>query len=299
MTKLSRKNIRNKKGGECEYYTTQFNKVKSVLGPNGLESKIVDELHNSLSGVNTYLENFLLAKITKLKEIFNSNTSRKSDILEIIKQLEGKLKEVEQKNTACYDDLIVDPRGDDFATKIADDKIIEIYGENPEDYNKATVNKLYNLLNDNPVAGPKHQGIGQPPSVPTSELPLDSDETKILDGVISDVDQESDESSSNILPWKKINSEQMFKSFDGKREMNFVKVRSHIKNYLRDSKNKKSDPKRHVEVTGILDALVKATTPDEVQTIINDNELELVGDNKAGGKSKRINKTRKYRSRRQ
>ena len=55
MTKLSRKNIRNKKGGECEYYTNQFNKVKSVLGPNGLESKIVDELHNSLSGVNTYL----------------------------------------------------------------------------------------------------------------------------------------------------------------------------------------------------------------------------------------------------
>ena len=55
MTKLSRKNIRNKKGGDCGYYDIQFNKVKSMLGPDGLESKIVDELHNSLTNVNKYL----------------------------------------------------------------------------------------------------------------------------------------------------------------------------------------------------------------------------------------------------
>lgn len=282
MNKFSRKNIKNKKGGDCTYTRLQMNKAKSVLGPNGLESQVRKELVNSLSGIHKYLEGDLRNNIKHLQEIFNSNTVRKGDILKIINELDLQLKEVEQRNQSCYDELIIDPRGDDFGKKTSEASILEQYGENPDEYAKAQVNYIEHLLDDHPIVGIVR---------PTNDEDVE-DENADAEEPEAAVNE-----SSNAPEWQKKDSTTMLKSYDKRFEMNYFKLMSDVNNFLR--RNKASLAPRQKEIAKILPDIEKAESPEEVQTIINDNNLTLMKANMGGGKSKRINKTRKYMSRRQ
>jgi hypothetical protein len=284
MRKFSKKN--NKKiGGDCSLIKSQFSKVNSLLGPEGAENKVINELTKTLEGANNYIENFLQVKIKKLREIFNSNTDRKTQIKEMITQLENKLKEVEQENTNCYDILKVDPKGEEFAIKIADAKMKELYGENIDEYNKAQIDYLYDLIKDNPV-------VGDTPSDASSLV--DSEENIDLNQDIGELEEEQNE-SSNAPEWQKKQSEIMLKSHDKRFEMNYFNLMSDVKNFLRRTKG--SEPRKKLIRETVLPALQNAQSIEEVQQIINDNQLTLMKANMGGGKSKRINTLRKYRSR--
>lgn len=283
MNKFSKKKNTIKKGGNsCEYTGSQFNKVKNVLGPNGLESKISNELHKSLSGINEYLENFLQVKIKHLQEIFNSNRGRKSDIEVIIKELEQKLKEVEESNKSCYDELIVDPSGNEFGMKTAEAKMIELFGENPDEYNKAQVSYIEHLLDDHPIVG-------------INMKQDDEDENADAQEPEAEVSE-----SSNIPDWKKRDSQEKFHPYDntGLKVHNYFQLIKNMKYYIRNPK-KTSNADRIKLFEKILPDIEKAETFEEVQEIINANKMRTDTVNMGGGKSKRINKTRKYRSRRQ
>lgn len=281
MNKFSKKKNTIKKGGDCDYTRSQFTKVKSVLGPDGLESKISNELHKSLTGINDYLENFLQKKIRHLQQIFNSNTDRKGEILNIIKQLEEKLIDVEQKNKSCYDELIVDPRGDEFGTKTSDAKMIELFGENPDEYSAAQANYIDHLLDDHPIVGINKK--------------QDDEEPAIVD---DDAEQEAEVSESADIPdWKKRNSTKKFHPYDNEilSVHNYDQFIKNIKSFIKRSKK----PERVELFKTLLPDIEKAESFEEVQKIINDNKMRTDTVNMGGGKSKRINKTRKYRSRRQ
>lgn len=282
MRKFSKKN--NKKiGGDCSLIKSQFSKVTSLLGPDGAESKVINELTKTLEGANNYIENFLLVKIQKLREIFNSNTNRKTQIKEMITQLEDKLKEVEQQNTNCYDKLKVDPKGEEFGIKTSDEKMKELYGENIDEYNNAQIDYLYNLLNDNPVVGIQKE------SDPADLSPTTADDEEIQ------VEDETDQLSQSAPEWKKRNSETKLKSYDKSFEMNYFDLIADVRNFVR-----RRDPslKSRIQLIKgtVLPALQNAESIEEVQQIINDNQLTLMKANMGGRKSKRINRLRKYRS---
>lgn len=282
MRKFSKKN--NKKiGGDCSLIKSQFSKVTSLLGPDGAENKVINELTKTLEGANNYIENFLLVKIQKLREIFNSNTNRKTQIKEMITQLEDKLKEVEQQNTNCYDKLKVDPKGEEFGIKTSDEKMKELYGENIDEYNNAQIDYLYNLLNDNPVVGIQKE------SNPADLSPTTADDEEIQ------VEDETDQLSQSAPEWKKRNSETKLKSYDKSFEMNYFDLIADVRNFVR-----RKDPSLRSRIELIKDtvlpALQNAESIEEVQQIINDNQLTLMKANMGGRKSKRINRLRKYRS---
>ena len=295
MNKFSRKNIKNKKGGDCSYTRLQMNKAKSVLGPNGLESQVRKELVNSLSGIHKFLEGDLRKNIQHLQQIFNSNTVRKGDILNIINELDQQLKEVEQRNQSCYDELIIDPRGNDFGTKTSEASILEQYGENPDEYAKAQVNYIEHLLDDHPIVG-----IIRPTNDEEANIAVD----KILE------EEEEEKDQSTIPAWQKIDKKKdaankIFTFKGDNQKYNFVEIKSNLGNYLRKSKSSSDEP-RHKELRDLHNKLVQEHSSFEESSfqtdIIDKFELhnELANKTRRGGrKSRRTNKTRKYRSRRQ
>jgi len=281
MRKFSKKN--NKKiGGDCNLIKTQFNKVNNLLGPDGAENKVINELTKTLEGANNYIENFLLIKIQKLREIFTSNTDRKTQIKEMITQLEDKLKEVEQQNSTCYDKLKVDPKGEEFGIKTSDEKMKELYGENIDEYNQAQIDYIYNLINDNPVVGINKEMTSSDVSETTSDEDTEG--------------QDKTEQESQSGPeWKKRNSESKLKSYDKSYEMNYFNLVADVKNFLR-RKDASLKPRQQLIRDTVLPALQNAQSVEEVQQIINDNQLTLMKANMGGRKSKRINRIKKYRS---
>lgn len=305
MNKFSKKKNTIKKGGDCDYTRSQFTKVKSVLGPDGLEGKISNELHKSLTGINDYLENFLQKKIRHLQQIFNSNTDRKGEILNIIKQLEEKLIDVEQKNKSCYDELIVDPRGDEFGTKTSDAKMIELFGENPDEYSAAQANYIDHLLDDHPIVGINPSGV--PPPAPSSVPDVDSAENMALEEILQEEEQ------STIPAWQKIDKKKdavnkIFKLEGDNQKYNFIEIRSKLGDYLKTLVKKtknEEEQKTYDELRNLHTKLVQDYSSFEESSfqtdIIDTFKLHVLANKttRGGRKSKRTNKTRKYRSRRQ
>jgi hypothetical protein len=299
MRKISKKNNRSKMGGECnqevkQSYDYHLKKIGDILDDGGVEKKITDQLYNSLSGVSNYLQKFLLVKIHELTKLFNDNTDRKRDILKIIKQMEEVILEVDKTNTICYEDILKDdPRGNQFGKDESDKAMVGIYGDDVETYYNKQIEYIKTLLDNHPKVG----------------LVRQKKEDDVEDEVETVVDEEKP--SANEPDFKKPKSDVKFQSFEGPVETNYNNIIKNINNYLKNppyrTKEDETDPgdwERQQEKIEkykniVLPELAKAQTEDDVNKIITKYEVSF-GSNKArGGKSKRINKTRKYRSRRQ
>jgi hypothetical protein len=305
MRKISKKNNRSKMGGECnqevkQSYDYHLKKIGDILDDGGVEKKITDQLYNSLSGVSNYLQKFLLVKIHELTKLFNDNTDRKRDILKIIKQMEEVISEVDKTNTICYEDLLKsDPRGDEFGKEESDKAMVGIYGDDVESYYNKQIEYIKTLLDNHPKVG-----LVRPKKDDDEE---DENETEVEEDELA-----IEEKPSGKEPdFKKPKSDVKFQSFEGPVETNYNNIIKNINNYLKNppykTKEDETDPgdwdKQQEKIEKyqnvVLPELAKAQTEDDVKEIITKYEVSF-GSNKArGGKSKRINKTRKYRSRRQ
>ena len=218
------------------------------------------------------------------------------------------MKDVTEANNICYDEILTkDPRGNEYGQQKIDVIIPKIYGNDIEDYYKKQHEYIDTILDNHPTLGLKR--IGVPPPIPSSLPDVDSDENSALDEIL----QEDEESPQSTIPaWQKIDKKKdaankIFKFKGDNQNYNYIDVRSKLGDYLR-TKGKKAknevEKKRYDELRDLHTKLVQEYSSFEENSfqtdIIDKYELykELANTTTKGGrKSKRTNKTRKYRSR--